>query len=143
MSVRQTIPFYEAIQEETVDLVRTIKPEAECWFDTGCGTGYLVELAIPHFPRTSFVLTDSSPAMLDQARRRLKDHQPDRVRCLPPIGNENLGACEDDVHPQVITAILCNHYLRREGRQAATEASYRLLAKGGSIRHCGEHLSRY
>lgn len=129
--VRQTIPFYEAIQAQTVNLVRTIKPEAECWFDTGCGTGYLAELAIPCFPKTSFVLTDPSSAMLDQAERRLRDHKPDRVRFLPPIGNENLGTCEDHVHPQIITAILCNHYLLREGRQAATEASYRLLAKDG------------
>jgi len=131
VSVRQTIPFYEAIQSQTVDLVRAIRPEAECWLDTGCGTGYLVELAIPHFPLTGFVLTDPSPAMLDRAKRRLKDHEPDRVRFLPPIGNENLSTCERQVHPQVVTAILCNHYLHREGRQAATEASHRLLATDG------------
>ena len=131
VSVRQTIPFYDAIQLQTVDLVLAARPEAECWLDTGCGTGYLVELAIPYFPLTGFVLTDPSTAMLDQARRRLKNHGPDRVKFLPPIGNEDLSTCEHQVHPQVITAILCNHYLHREGRQAAIEASYRLLAKDG------------
>jgi tRNA (cmo5U34)-methyltransferase len=66
-SVRQTIPFYETIQSEVVDIVKTIRPDVNCWLDTGCGTGYLVEMAMSHFPRASFVLTDPAESMLKQA----------------------------------------------------------------------------
>ena len=57
-NVRQTIPFYETIHLETIDLVKTVKPDVSCWLDTGCGTGYLVEMALPLFPGTRFVLAD-------------------------------------------------------------------------------------
>ncbi len=129
MAVRQTIPFYEAIQMQVVDIARTVKPNADCWFDTGAGTGYLVELAVPNFRSTSFVLADTSPAMLDRAKRRLADLQPERVRFLPPIGNQDLCAYQGQIHPDIITAVLCNHYLSREGRHTATEA--RLLPEEG------------
>jgi tRNA (cmo5U34)-methyltransferase len=131
VSVRQTIAFYEAIQAQTVDVARTIKTNVDCWWDAGCGTGYLVELAIPHFPRTSFVLTDPSQAMLDQAESRLKKYKSNNVKFLPPIGNQNLITYEGKAHPQIVTAILCNHYLRRDGRRAATQACYRLLEQDG------------
>lgn len=130
-SVRQTIPFYEAIQAQTVDLARTVKPNVDCWLDAGCGTGYLVELAIPHFERTSFVLTDPSQSMLDQAKRRFKEYKSNRVKFLSPVANQNLGTHEDEVHPQIVTEILCNHYLHEEGRRVATQACYRLLEQDG------------
>ncbi len=131
MAVRQTIPFYEAIQMQVVDIARTISPEAECWFDTGCGTGYLVELAIPHFPKARFILVDPSQAILDQAKSRRAGFRPERVRFLPPIANEDFGVYEGQIHPDIISAVLCNHCLHREGRHVATEASYRLLAEEG------------
>jgi hypothetical protein len=34
--------------------------------DTGCGTGYLVELALPVFPQTRFILADPAQAMLER-----------------------------------------------------------------------------
>ena len=71
-SVRQTIPFYETIQSEVVDLVRTVRPDVNCWLDTGCGTGYLVEMAMSRFTGTSFILTDPSESMLKQAITRLR-----------------------------------------------------------------------
>jgi len=131
LSVRLTIPFYEAMQAQTVDVARSTEPEADCWLDVGCGTGYLVALAIPHFPEASFILADPSEAMLDQAKRRLKEHNSNRVKFLAPIGNQDLSVYQDQVRPQIITAVLCNHYLKRDGRQAATEACYRLLAEDG------------
>jgi tRNA (cmo5U34)-methyltransferase len=130
-SVRQTIPFYETIQTETVDLVRTLKPEVDYWLDTGCGTGYLVEIAIPHFPQTTFILTDPSKPMLKEAADRLKSLPEKRVKYLPPTPSEDLNAYKDEIHPQVITAVLCHHYLRKPQRVKATKACYDLLDKDG------------
>jgi len=130
-SVRQTIPYYEIIQSETVDLVSTIKPAVNCWLDTGCGTGYLVAIALPHFPQTLFILTDPSGPMLQQAMNRLHDIPEKRVKYLPPTPSESLNIYQDEIHPQVITAILSHHYLQKPQRFQATQTCYRLLDEDG------------
>lgn len=130
-SVRQTIPFYETIQSEVVDLVRTVRPAVNCWLDTGCGTGYLVEIAMICFPRTQFVLTDPSDSMLKQAATRLADQPEERVRFIPPISSQNLVVCLNKLHPQVITAVLSHHYFHKPQRREATLICHQLLDEGG------------
>ena len=130
-NVRQTIPFYETIHQETIDLVSTVRPDVRCWLDTGCGTGYLVELALPLFPTTQFVLVDPSEAMLRQARERLKAAPGDRVRFLDPVASEGLSAHCGGLTVQVVTAILCHHYLQPDKRPAAVAACYRVLEDDG------------
>jgi tRNA (cmo5U34)-methyltransferase len=130
-SVRKTIPFYETIQHEVVDLVRTVRPDVRCWLDTGCGTGFLVELALPQFPQTRFLAADPSPAMLAQARVRLAGAGDGRVRFLEPAGSAGLATGIGEERPQVITAVMCHHYLRLEGRREATRSCFDLLESGG------------
>ncbi len=129
--VRQTVPFYETIQRQALDLVHTIKPEPASWLDTGCGTGYLVELAAPLFPHTHFVLADPSAAMLEQARKRLARWPDVRVEILPPMPSEKLGAWQPQTRPQVITALLCHHYLQPAERRRAVQTCFDLLDSGG------------
>lgn len=130
-AVRQTIPFYEAIQQQAIDLVRTVKPDPACWLDTGCGTGYLVAQALPLFPRTRFVLADPSEAMLEQARARFAGVPPERVTLLPPKPTAGLLAYRNEIAPQVITAILCHHYLQADQRAEAARVCYEMLESGG------------
>jgi tRNA (cmo5U34)-methyltransferase len=130
-SVRQTIPFYHEIQSETVDIIRTMKPGVQEWLDTGCGTGYLVEIASRLFPDTTFILTDPDASMLGKAATRLTDALGARVRFLPPIPSESLLSHKNVLKPQVITAILCHHYLDRGQRRMAVGACYSLLEDGG------------
>jgi tRNA (cmo5U34)-methyltransferase len=127
--IEQTIPYYASFHQETFHLVSTLNAAPAVWLDTGCGTGNLVEKALPLFPRTRFLMADPSAAMLDQARAKLSAVGPDRVTFLKAGGSERLafGPSRCDV----ITAIQCHHYLDREGRRAAVEACYRLLAEGG------------
>jgi len=129
--VRQTIPFYETIQRETVDIIRAISPDVKCWLDTGCGTGHLVEIALLDFPQTHFILADPSGPMLEQAGIRLNKISGNRVEFLPPTPTEDLLKYKPEIHPQVITAVLCHHYLERPQRSHATEACYQLLDIGG------------
>jgi tRNA (cmo5U34)-methyltransferase len=130
--VRQIIPFYDVIQAEAIDMVKTLKPEVKQWLDTGCGTGSLVERALKAFPETAFVLADPTEKMIEAAKVRLNRTYGKRVTFLPPAPTEGLPAYKEVLKPQVITAILCHHYLQKEQRHKATEICYRLLKRGGA-----------
>ncbi len=129
--VRQTIPFYETIHQQALDLIQALRPEPACWLDTGCGTGYLVELAAPLFPRTHFMLADPSASMLEQARQRFTGRPELPVEFLPPLPSEKLSTWQPKQKPQVITAVLCHHYLQPDQRQRAVQACYDLLDPDG------------
>ena len=129
--VRQIMPFYDVIQSEIIDIVRTVKPDVTQWLDTGCGTGTLVEKALKVFPDTAFVLADPTEKMLKAAVTRLKTFYGKRVSSLPLTPSDGLLAHKDVLKPQVITAILCHHYYNREQRRTATTVCYQLLDVSG------------
>ena len=128
--VRQTIPFYEMFHAETIDLIRLVKPEAKTWLDTGCGTGWLVDMALPLFPNTIFMLADPSKNMLCEAEKRLQKKAPGRIEFLDCVASENI---QNNLsrQPDVITAIMCHHYLSQQIRQDATKTCFDLLGPGG------------
>jgi tRNA (cmo5U34)-methyltransferase len=129
--VRQMMPFYDIFQAEVIDLVKTLRPDVKQWLDTGCGTGSLVEPALKAFPQTCFVLADPTEKMLQAAVTRFKASSGRRVTFLPPVPTEGLPAHSDLLQPQVVTAILCHHYLQKEQRRKATEICCQLLESGG------------
>jgi len=131
--VRQVIPFYDTIQSETLDLVRSVVSEPAQWVDTGAGTGALVERALPAFPRTRFVLADPSEAMLGQVRLRLGSMNAERVTVLPAMGSAELSRVELRLQAQVVTAVLCHHYSTPRERRPAVQACYDILTPGGLL----------
>ena len=126
----KTIPFYHLFHTETIDLVRTLLPDVSVWLDTGCGTGYLAEQALPLLPKTRFLLADPASAMLDQARLRLARFPSARICFLGAFPSEELSAIVSET-PEVISAIQCHHYGGDEARKRATDTCFRLLEKGG------------
>ena len=88
--MRQTIRFYDTIHAKILPFVKLVKPDASGWVDTGCGTARLAHQALERFPSTHFVLADPSEAMLEQARARFPNGEPDRLRILPAIGSADL-----------------------------------------------------
>jgi tRNA (cmo5U34)-methyltransferase len=128
--VRLAIPFYDMFHSETIDLVKTVKPQAKCWLDTGCGTGVLVEKAISQFPETYFILADPSKEMLAKSRERLKSVSSGRISFLGCMGSENLPK-DFDRKPEVITAIMCHHYCKPEERRKAVKCCFDALVPGG------------
>jgi tRNA (cmo5U34)-methyltransferase len=129
-NVRATIPFYEMFHSETIDLVKTIKPKAKYWLDTGCGTGILVEKAFSQFPDTFFILADPSKEMLMRAKERLRSVPSGRISFMECVGSENLPK-NFARQPEVITAVMCHHYFKPEQRRKAVKACFDALAPGG------------
>jgi tRNA (cmo5U34)-methyltransferase len=129
-AVRATIPFYDELHAQTLDLVRLVNGVPRLWLDTGCGTGTLVEKALPLFPATRFVVADPSEAMFARARTHLTAAGEGRVTFLPLAGTEDLPAMLEEA-PDVVTAVQCHHYMDAGGRRRTTEAVYHMLAPGG------------
>jgi tRNA (cmo5U34)-methyltransferase len=129
--VRQTIPFYETMQHQALDLVHSMRPDVRVWLDTGCGTGYLVEQALALFPLAHFTLADPAPAMMERSAERLGGFSGNRVRLLAPKPTEQLTTADVGASPQVITAMMCHHYMPATGRGKATQRCYELLEPGG------------
>jgi len=69
--------------------------------------------------------------MLKQAAIRLKGQPEERVRFLPPAPSQNLGIYQNELRPQVITAVLSHHYLHQPQRCEATRICYQLLDHNG------------
>lgn len=131
--VRRVIPFYDTIQSETIDLVRSVAGRPSVWIDTGTGTGALVERALPLFPETRFVLADPSEAMLGQAQLRFGAVGGGRVTILPAVASGGLPSVRPELRAQVVTAVMCHHYLEPEARRAAVKGCFEVLEPGGVL----------
>lgn len=125
--ILQTIPYYQEIQQQIIELVRTKfsnKPVA--WLDTGCGTGTLARSALQQVKLSRLALSDPSSFMLEQAKAALADAE-------LPVAFVDSPSQELFYHEefQVVTAMLSHHYLDGETRLLATRRCYDALTEGG------------
>jgi tRNA (cmo5U34)-methyltransferase len=125
-----TIPYYDTFNVEVISLVRTTCREPVLWLDTGCGTGNLVSQAAKVFPRTLFILADPSAEMLQEAKQRMQDGAVANYQVLEPCGTQEVSLSEGE-RPDVVSAVLCHHYLDKQGRKNAAERCFRLLTDAG------------
>lgn len=128
--IRKTIPHYDSIHLEAMNIVRSLDRPPRAWLDTGCGTGTMVGAALSLFPDTDFIITDPSASMLEVARKRLGGEG--RVRIVGPMATQELPGHVDGPF-DVITAVQCHHYLSVDGRSRAVRACFDLLAPGGAF----------
>ena len=130
LQITDTIPYYESFHDETLNIVKTILNEPKIWLDTGCGTGTLVENAIKYFNNTNFILADPSVDMLNLAISKLSNHPKERLKFLEPMETCKI-SLDNDLKPDVITAIQAHHYMSREERLKTTKNCYSLLNDNG------------
>jgi tRNA (cmo5U34)-methyltransferase len=122
--VERTIPFHAQILAQAIDVALAVCPSPARWLDTGCGPGRLVQLARRR-SSAEFILADPSPAMLAIAKARHPDLPAERFLNVP---SESL----PDIEPvDVITAILCHHYVDEAARERSVRRCFERLAPGG------------
>lgn len=78
--MRRTIPYYDRLHLEALDLVLSLGRQPRTWLDAGCGTGAMVKAALHRLPETKLILTDPSEQMLAIAIQELEKEE--RVRFL-------------------------------------------------------------
>jgi ubiquinone/menaquinone biosynthesis C-methylase UbiE len=104
--------------------------------DVGAGYGVVTQEVLAAFPKARVTLQDYSPAMLDQARRRLADHA-DRLSyvladLMDPAWPEQVRGPFD----LAVSAIALHNLGSREKIFACYPAIYGLLAPGGFLLNC-------
>ena len=129
-NINNTIPYYSAIHQEILNLVKAFSLEAKVWMDTGCGTGNLVEKAAKDFPGTKFLLLDPSKDMLEIAKKKLASFSRERMEFLEASPTQEFSSKLEE-RPDIITAIQCHHYLNNEERTKAVKVCFDLLETTG------------
>jgi tRNA (cmo5U34)-methyltransferase len=128
--IKATIPYYQEFSLEIINLVRAAGREPALWLDTGCGTGNLVNQAAKVFPRTRFILADPSAEMLHEARQKMQNNAVANYQILALCGTPEVSLPQGE-SPDVVSSVLCHHYLDKKGRKNATERCFHLLTRGG------------
>ncbi len=125
--IQQTIPYYNVMYLQIIDLVQTVMPNPEAWLDIGCGSGKMELMCAERYGKKcpAFLMCDVFEEMLNIARQNLKGKVYGRFQHCAAQDIDEL-ECFD-----VVTAIFVNHYLDRIERQKSLENSFRALKKGG------------
>lgn len=122
--IRRTLPYYEEIYRQVVDVVRIHNPKQPVWLDIGCGTGKMAETAAGKLEIKRFVCSDSSEEMIKRAELKCSGMKAEFVVSRA----QNL--CFKNEF-DVVTAIQVYHYFNKEERTAAVKNCYEALKDNG------------
>lgn len=103
---KMTVPYYNEIQNEIIEIVDACYNKEINWLDVGCGTGSMIEKAVQWLKIKSVTLIDISDTMLSVAEARLKTYDIDKRFWKT---NARDLALENEF--DVISAIQVFHYL--------------------------------
>lgn len=122
--IKQTLPYYDELYEQVIELVKLFNYNTVRWLDIGCGTGKMGSIAFENLELERFVFCDSSDKMIKIAKERFKCHNAEfsicDIRKLTYANEFN-----------VITAIQVNHYLHINERKIALKNVYEALENNG------------
>lgn len=122
--IMQTIPYYQDFYTEIVNLLKVYKKEDLSWMDVGCGTGKMAEAAFAGFDIKRFVFADASPKMIEMVRERFGKTRSEFNCC-------NVSDLQYGNEFDVITAVMVNHYLRKEDKVFALKKYHAALNENG------------
>ncbi|MDE7157729.1 MAG: class I SAM-dependent methyltransferase [Lachnospiraceae bacterium] len=122
--IMQTIPYYQDFYREIINLLKVYKTDNLSWMDVGCGTGKMAEAAFSGFDIKRFAFVDSSPKMIDIVRERFGETKSEFNHC-------NVLELRYTNEFDVITAVMVNHYLRKEDKILALKKYYASLNENG------------
>lgn len=122
--IKKTLPFYEEMIQQIVDIVRLLDLQSLRWLDVGCGTGKMARTALDNFDIQKMVCIDVEKGMLERAGILCNNERVEFLQCdvreLPYQEMFN-----------VVTAIQVNHYFKKDDRIAAIKNCYDALEENG------------
>lgn len=79
--IKQTLPYYDELYEQVIELVKLFNHKTVRWLDIGCGTGKMGSIAFENIELERFVFCDSSDYMIRIAKERFKCHNAEFSIC--------------------------------------------------------------
>lgn len=122
--IKQTIPYYEDIYQQVIDIIQTLNIANIEWLDVGCGTGKMAEEALKHCDIKKLILCDTLLEMLHICENKFSVPN---IKFIKKSIQELL--YKEEFH--VITTIQVNHYLKWEDRILAIRNCYNALKQNG------------
>lgn len=122
--IKITLPFYEEMMQQIVDIVRLLDLQALQWLDVGCGTGKIAGTVLQNFNIDKMVCIDVEHEMLQKAEILCND---EKVEFLQ-------GDIRELTYQEmfdIVTAVQVNHYFREDERMAAIKKCYTALKENG------------
>lgn len=122
--IKKTIPYYEDIYRQILDIAENYEQKSIKWLDVGCGTGKLAEILHCKSYIEQLVLCDTSKEMLNIAKQNYRDGN-------VQFEQQDVRSLEYKNQFDVVTAVMVNHYLQPSQRKQSIKNCYNALKNGG------------
>ena len=122
--IKRTLPFYEEMFQQVVDIVRILNLQLLRWLDVGCGTGEMARMALDNFDIQKMVCIDVEQEMLERAESLCDDEKVEFLQCdVRQLPYQEMF--------DIVTAVQVNHYFKKDERMAAIKKCYDALMENG------------
>jgi tRNA (cmo5U34)-methyltransferase len=131
--LERSVPFYDEMQRMIGELTADYAADGTAVYDLGCSTGTTILQVAENIPRernVRYVGVDSSPEMLEIARRKLSDSAFDRPFDLE-CADLNSGVRIDGA--SVVLLVLTLQFVRPLYRQRVIRSIYEGLTEKGAL----------
>lgn len=123
--IKRTLPFYEEMFQQIVDIVRLTDLQSLRWLDVGCGTGKMAGIALGNFDIKKMVCIDVEKEMIEKAGELCND---EKVEFL----QSDIRELPYQKMFDIVTSIQVNHYLTKDDRIVASKKCYDALKENGT-----------
>ena len=122
--IKNTLPFYEDMIQQIVDIVSVLDLRSPKWLDVGCGTGKMARTALGILDIEKMVCVDVEQEMINRAERFCDNEKVEFLQCdIRELPYQELF--------DIVTAIQVNHYFMKDERMAAIKNYYNALRDKG------------